>query len=205
MDPCGSGCLSRDGWRDRNVSVVLERCGAFGYTFGMVSEIEWQAFFPAALLVAATPGANQMLTLRNGLRYGLGSAVSASAGRFIAFALMVLAVAGGLGAVLTASALAFNIIKWCGVAYLVWLGGRTIISALRAGGEAIQERRGASVTSCSGYGCPAMRPWMLARQEFMVAASNPKALILFTVFLPQFLVKSPDHVAVPLLLLRLVP
>ncbi|MFF1570072.1 LysE family translocator [Streptomyces sp. NPDC058293] len=46
-----------------------------------------------------------------------------------------------------------------------------------------------------------VRPWRLARQEFLVAASNPKALILFTVFLPQFLARGAKDVAVPLLLL----
>ena len=45
------------------------------------------------------------------------------------------------------------------------------------------------------------RSWRLARQEFLVAASNPKALILFTVFLPQFLGRDADSMAAPLLLL----
>lgn len=168
----------------------------------MVSGIEWQAFFPAALLLAATPGANQLLTLRNGIRHGLRPAVSASAGRFTAFALMVTAVAAGLGAVLAASEVAFNIIKWCGVAYLAWLGGRTVITSLRREGSALQGGEGTSPgVSGPQHGCGTTNSWKLARQEFIVAASNPKALILFTVFLPQFLSKDTGHIAVPLLLL----
>ncbi|MGW7594906.1 LysE family translocator, partial [Streptomyces rubiginosohelvolus] len=99
----------------------------------MVSDIEWAAFFPSAILLAATPGANQLLILRNGLRHGPRPAISASTGRFAAFALMVVAVAAGLGAVLTASEVAFNAIKWCGVVYLLWLGGRTMLTAVRKG------------------------------------------------------------------------
>ncbi|WP_411149685.1 hypothetical protein [Streptomyces sp. A30] len=57
--------------------------------------MEWATFVPSALLLAATPGANQLLALRSGLRHGLAPAVSASLGRFAAFALMVIAVAAG--------------------------------------------------------------------------------------------------------------
>ncbi|WP_413812420.1 LysE family translocator [Streptomyces sp. OE57] len=169
----------------------------------MVSHIEWAAFFPSAILLAATPGANQLLILRNGLRHGPRPAISASIGRFAAFALMVVAVAAGLGAVLTASEVAFNAVKWCGVAYLLWLGGRTMLTAVRtdtargrkapgtrhAPAEVIREDRGE------------LAWWRLARQEFIVAAANPKAVVLFAVFLPQFLADGAGDVAVPLLVL----
>jgi len=67
----------------------------------MISDVEWTTFFPTALLLAATPGANQLLALRNGLRYGWLSAVSASLGRFTAFALMVSG-RGGFGGTIQA-------------------------------------------------------------------------------------------------------
>lgn len=106
----------------------------------MVTDVEWAAFFPAAVLLAATPGANQLLALRNGLRHGPRAAVGASLGRFGAFALMVAAVAAGLGALLTASEVAFSVVKWGGVAYLAWLGVRTVATAgrgsARSGAEA---------------------------------------------------------------------
>ncbi|WP_030675675.1 LysE family translocator [Streptomyces sp. NRRL B-1347] len=167
----------------------------------MFSDVEWATFFPAALLVAATPGANQLLSLRNGLRHGLAPAMSASLGRFTAFALMVVGVAAGLGAVLAASAVAFNVIKWCGVAYLVWLGGRTLVTALRGRSDGEREAGAGRPAADGADRQDGVRSWRLARQEFLVAASNPKALILFTVFLPQFLVHDAGDVAVPLLLL----
>ncbi|OON75355.1 LysE family translocator [Streptomyces tsukubensis] len=151
--------------------------------------VEWAAFLPAALVVAATPGANQLLSLRNGVRHGWAAAVTASAGRFAAFALMVVAVAAGLGSVLVASETAFETIKWCGVAYLVWLGARSLLSAGRAL-PLPEETRGA--------GASGLR---LARQEFTVAASNPKALILFTVFLPRFVTPGAGGAVLPLLAL----
>ncbi|MEW2397276.1 LysE family translocator [Streptomyces sp. NPDC046862] len=170
-----------------------------GTRIGMISDVEWTTFFPAALLLAATPGANQLLSLRNGLWYGWVSAVSASLGRFIAFALMVGAVAAGLGTVLAASELAFNVIKWCGVVYLVWLGLRTVFMAVRRQPE--QRAAGRPAGDGDGRQHDGPSAWHLARQEFVVAASNPKALILFTVFLPQFLTRDAGGAAIPLLAL----
>ncbi|OKI00923.1 homoserine transporter [Streptomyces sp. CB02923] len=168
----------------------------------MVSEVEWAAFFPAALLLAATPGANQLLALRNGLRHGPRAAVGASLGRFSAFALMVAAVAAGLGAVLTASEPAFNIVKWGGVAYLAWLGVRTVATAGRTASRERPDRdRDDRGGGAAGEPRPSVSARRLAWQEFVVAAANPKALILFTVFLPQFLARDASHIAVPLLAL----
>lgn len=151
-----------------------------------MAQIEWLVFLPAAALLAATPGANQVLSLRNGLRCGATAAVAALAGRFAAFALMVILVATGLGALLTASSMALTVLKWCGVAYLGWLGVRILSTAGR------EHPTGAR---------PAAGRWQLVRQECLVAAANPKALLLFTVFLPQFLPGGGRHAEVELLLL----
>ncbi|MDJ1137546.1 LysE family translocator [Streptomyces iconiensis] len=177
----------------------------------MIPDVEWLAFLPAAVLLAATPGANQLLVLRNGVRHGPRPAIHASLGRFAAFALMVLAVAAGLGAVLATSERVFTLVKWCGVAYLSWLGCRSLFTAVR--GTRFTAVRGTRPTAVRGAhrsgteltatpGKPGgMGSWKLARQEFVVAASNPKALLLFTVFLPQFLTDGAPHVAPPLLAL----
>jgi threonine/homoserine/homoserine lactone efflux protein len=165
----------------------------------MITDLGWSAFLPSAMLLAATPGANQLLALRNGLRHGTRSAVSAALGRFTAFALMVVAVAAGLGALLTASAVAFNVVKWFGVGYLLWLGARTIISATR------RRTENDAPTEDVRPDLPVPRKergaWALARQEFLVAASNPKAFVLFAVFLPQFLPRGAVHAATSLLIL----
>ncbi|AGM03267.1 lysine exporter protein [Amycolatopsis keratiniphila] len=69
-------------------------------------------------------------------------------------------------------------IKWAGVAYLVWIGGRLLWSTFRGGGTAlVQTPRGAESV-------PALR---IARKEFVVAITNPKAILIFTAFVPQFI------------------
>ncbi|PWR23993.1 LysE family translocator [Zavarzinia compransoris] len=128
-------------------------------------------FLPACFAVNLAFGPNNLLALTNGARVGVGRTVLASGGRMIAFALMI-AIAGlGLGALLATSALAFNIVKWAGAAYLVYLGVRL----LKAGGPAADVEAAAPRTLAA-----------LARQEFVVAAGNPKAILVFTAFLPQF-------------------
>lgn len=151
--------------------------------------VEWAGLLPASVVVAATPGANQLLALRNGVRAGMGAAVVASLGRFAAFALMVVAVAVGVGALLATSQVLFGLLKWAGVAYLAWLGLRALRDGFRA--------RPDQAEACERFECG--RPTQLARQEFVVALANPKALILFTVFLPQF-VSSGAHGEAPALL-----
>ena len=129
-------------------------------------------FLPAAVLVAASPGANNLLSLTHGIRVGMLPTVISLAGRFSAAASMIVAVALGLGAILETSEALFTIIKWIGVAYLAWLGVRMILSeASPTGGES--ETESVSLTD-------------LVRREFTVALTNPKAPLLFTAFLPQF-------------------
>lgn len=130
-------------------------------------------FLPAAALVAASPGANNLLSLTHGIRAGLWRTVGSLAGRFAAFALLIAAVAVGLGALLETSAIAFAAVKWIGVAYLIYLGIQLWRTRDLDLGEA-PESEAAGVLS-------------LARREFTVALTNPKAMLLFTAFLPQFI------------------
>ncbi|MGW4370530.1 LysE family translocator [Nocardia takedensis] len=156
----------------------------------------WQPFFVAAALIAISPGANQLLSLRNALRQGFTDAVVALSGRFSAFSILVVAAATGLGGLLLASEPAFAAVKWCGVAYLIFLGAR-MLHRTRAPKNAPDIDAEHEHDSSAGR----RGRWELARQEFVVAATNPKALLLFAAFLPQFL----DHAAgtVPLQLIAL--
>lgn len=142
----------------------------------MLSGIDWLAFLPAAVVLSLVPGANQTLSLRNGMLHGARPAALAVSGRFVAFAVMIVLVAVGLGAVLARSETAFSLLKWVGAAYVVFLGLRTILAA----GSAAAEPAAADAPRVAA---PVRR---LARQELLVAASNPKAILIFAVFLPQF-------------------
>lgn len=134
-------------------------------------------FLPAATVVAASPGANNLLAFANGSRRGFLPSAIALLGRCLAFAIMIALVIAGLGALLEASELAFQAIKWAGVAYLAWLG---VTMMTGRDGDVV--------------GTPAVVPGTgaLARREFMVAMTNPKAILLFTAFVPQFVTSGGD-------------
>lgn len=130
-------------------------------------------FLPAAAIVAVSPGANNLLAFANGSRRGLLPAVVALSGRCMAFVVMVAMVIVGLGALLEAFEPAFLIIKWAGVLYLAYLGVKMMI------GRDFHEE----ITT--GLAQP-VDPY-LVRREFMTAMTNPKAILLFTAFVPQFI------------------
>jgi threonine/homoserine/homoserine lactone efflux protein len=132
-------------------------------------------FLPACFAINMAFGPNNLLSVTNGARHGVSPAVLAAGGRLVAFAIMI-AIAGlGMGAVLVASEVAFDVIKYIGAAYLVWIG----IRLLRAPAPTMQEAAASAAP-------PSLRA--LARQEFTVAAGNPKAILVFTAFFPQFVV-----------------
>ena len=86
-------------------------------------------FVPACFALNLAFGPNNLLSLTYGLQQGVRTAVLASGGRLVAFALMIGLTALGVGAVLAASEAAFTILKWAGAAYLVWLGVKILRSA----------------------------------------------------------------------------
>jgi threonine/homoserine/homoserine lactone efflux protein len=137
----------------------------------------WSVFVAAAVLLCLSPGANNLMALTNGLRYGVVASLVAVGGRLAAFAVMIAIAAVGLGAVLAASELAFQVVKWAGVAYLVYLG----IRALRAP---------AATALDPAVAVKAQSLAALARKEFLVAIGNPKAILIFTAVFPQFLEAS---------------
>jgi threonine/homoserine/homoserine lactone efflux protein len=132
----------------------------------------WSLFLPAAFFMSLAPGPNNLLGLSNGLRFGVMQAMLAVGGRLAAFFLMIALTAVGLGAVLATSELVFQLIKWGGVAYLLWLG----IQIWRAPPMDLSAPTAGAADLAS-----------LARQEFMIAAGNPKAILIFTAVFPQFI------------------
>ncbi|WP_244848403.1 LysE family translocator [Caballeronia sp. SL2Y3] len=133
-------------------------------------------FVPACFAINMAFGPNNMLSLSNGARRGVRTSVLASFGRLAAFAVMI-AIAGlGLGALLLASETLFTAIKLVGAAYLVWIG----IKLIRSGPQTITGEEGAGAAGLA----------RLTKQEFLVAAGNPKAILVFTAFFPQFVDRS---------------
>jgi threonine/homoserine/homoserine lactone efflux protein len=129
-------------------------------------------FAPACFAINMAFGPNNLLSLTNAARSGVVPAILAAAGRIVSFAIMI-AIAGiGLGAVLAASQAVFTVVKWAGAAYLVWIG----INLIRAGAPILRDDPMA----------PQLSLRRLTLQELWVAAGNPKAILVFTAFFPQF-------------------
>ena len=145
-------------------------------------------FLPACFALNMAFGPNNLLSVGNGARHGVGVAVRAATGRLAAFALMIAIAGVGMGALLVASEFAFGLLKWIGAAYLVWIGVRLL--------RAPAPRNGVDAIAASSA---PPRLAALVRQEFTVAIGNPKAILIFTAFFPQFV--APDAYASSYLLL----
>ncbi|ABA73903.1 MULTISPECIES: LysE family translocator [Pseudomonas] len=128
-------------------------------------------FLPACFALNMAPGPNNLLSVSNATRYGYRRACVAGVGRLLAFAGMIALAAAGLAVVLQTSELLFYGIKIIGAGYLLYLAWQ-LWRANPAAEDAV---------AASANGLMA-----LARQEFLVAAGNPKAILIFTAFLPQF-------------------
>ncbi|TFA86248.1 threonine/homoserine/homoserine lactone efflux protein [Pseudomonas sp. LAIL14HWK12:I2] len=128
-------------------------------------------FLPACFALNMAPGPNNLLSVSNATRYGYRRACVAGIGRLLAFAGMIALAAAGLAVVLQTSELLFYGIKIIGAGYLLYLAWQ-LWRANPAAEDAIA--------------APANGLLALARQEFLVAAGNPKAILIFTAFLPQF-------------------
>ena len=103
----------------------------------MVDPLTLAAFVPAALALNLTPGADMMFCIGQGLRSGPRAAWAASAGVAVGGLVHVLIAGAGLTALLAEWPLAFDIIRWVGVAYLLWLAyGAAVTAGLMVIGHA---------------------------------------------------------------------
>ena len=138
--------------------------------------IELLAFFSlTAFVTSLIPGPSTLLAFTHGVRLGLARALATAVGNASASILQALAASAGLGIVLTKSAILFMVIKYAGAAYLVYLGVAMWRSDAKA---ALLEDAQAE---------EAHTEFRLFRSGFLVAASNPKAIVFFTALFPQFL------------------
>ena len=145
----------------------------------------WLIYAATAIGLSLTPGPNGLLALNHGVRFGLRRTAATAAGGVCGFMVLVAASLAGLGALLAASEQAFTIAKWIGAGYLVWLGIRT----WRAPAPAVTIDAGADTARATGLATgSATGSARRFGQGFLVAVSNPKALIFFAAFLPQFMV-----------------
>ncbi|NBA96284.1 LysE family translocator [Pseudomonas sp. R5(2019)] len=129
-------------------------------------------FIPACFALNMSPGPNNLLSLNNASSHGLRNACLAGIGRLIAFAGMIALAAMGLAVVLHTSEMLFTGVKVLGAAYLFYIAWQLWRAPVEQAAPATAQQA---------------RLFRLARQEFWVAAGNPKAILIFTAFLPQFI------------------
>jgi len=129
------------------------------------------AFFLAALILALAPGPDNIFVLTQAALRGKGAGLLVTLGLCTGLVVHTLAVALGVAALITASAVAFTALKLCGAAYLVWLAWQ----AFRAPATALPTATG----NGPGRG-------QLYRRGIIMNITNPKVSIFFLAFLPQF-------------------
>ena len=159
----------------------------------MITSAQLLAFLLAAILITASPGPDNLMVLgmgvsrgrRQGIAFGLGCAL----GCLSHTALAVL----GVSAIVAASPVAFTALKWIGGGYLVWLG----LQALRSAG--------AGPVAATPRPAEASAPLRtLFFKGVFANAINPKVVLFFLSFLPQFVVQAHGHIAAQLGILGLV-
>ena len=134
----------------------------------------WLALVGAALMISLTPGAGAIYTMNNAMSAGWRRALWGIIGLQLALIVHILVVGAGIGLLVAKSPLAFDVIRYAGAAYLVFLGAQKIVLSTRDAPE------GPEIPAA------ATRTRMLTR-GFWVNLLNPKSLLFFLAFLPQFL------------------
>jgi homoserine/homoserine lactone efflux protein len=135
----------------------------------------WLTFFFAAILLCFSPGPGALSSMSAGMKYGWRRGMWNCLGMQTSIMLNSTIIALGLGAILMASTTAFEVMKWCGALYLMWLGIQKF-RELPVPFDEIAARTECKDTSTRG----------IFLQGFLVSQTNPKGLIFLLAVLPQF-------------------
>jgi homoserine/homoserine lactone efflux protein len=134
----------------------------------------WLALAGAGVLISFTPGAGAINTMSNSLTAGFKRSIWGILGQQAALILHVIVVALGVGVLVAGSPVAFNAIRFAGAAYLVYLGIRQFLRKPDLDQEKVAALRNE----------PA---WSMFRRGLWVNLLNPKAIVFFLAFMPQFI------------------
>ena len=153
----------------------------------MIAANKFPLFLIASLILAATPGPGMLYVLSRTFAGGKREGIMSSLGTFLGGMVHVVAAAAGLSVVLATSALAFSVVKYCGAAYLIYLGIRLIV---RAGHDL--DNGSTQVTKSRGS------PFV---QGIATEVLNPKTALFFLSFIPQFVDHRSGHAFVGFVIL----
>ena len=134
----------------------------------------WLTFFVAAWAISISPGPGAVAAMSAGLNHGFKRGYFTTFGLVLGIWTQLMVVSVGLGAVVAASSTAFSIVKWAGVAYLLWLG-------------IAQWRAEPSPLVAQDAGAPVLRRRDMVLRGWMINAVNPKGTVFMLAVVPQFL------------------
>lgn len=129
-------------------------------------------FTPIAILLALTPGAGMLFALGQGVKSGPLAGLAVGLGAATGTIAHTIVAAAGLAAILEAYPLSFEVIRWMGVAYLLYLGIKALLSSAAVSGP-----QGTALAS----------PFQTYMQSIAVNLLNPKVAIFILAFVPQFI------------------
>jgi threonine/homoserine/homoserine lactone efflux protein len=145
-------------------------------------------FLCASMALTISPGPDNIFVMTQGIAHGRKPAIIAALGMCSGVSVHTMMAAFGISAVFYSSVIAFNVIKYAGAAYLLYLAWKTLTgrSAIQLG-QAIELPAGA-----------------MFKRGFIMNVLNPKVAMFFLAFLPQFVTPGSDHIPVQMLLLGFV-
>ncbi|MFQ9950081.1 MAG: homoserine/homoserine lactone efflux protein [Escherichia coli] len=132
----------------------------------------WFAYLLTSIILSLSPGSGAINTMTTSLNHGYRGAVASIAGLQTGLAIHIVLVGVGLGTLFSRSVIAFEVLKWAGAAYLIWLG--------------IQQWRAAGAIDLKSLASTQSRRHLFQRAVF-VNLTNPKSIVFLAALFPQFI------------------
>jgi len=132
----------------------------------------WLAYLLTTSILSLSPGSGAINTMSTGISHGYRGAAASISGLQVGLATHIVLVGIGLGALFSQSVLAFEVLKWAGAAYLIWLG--------------IQQWRSAGAIDLQAV-AKAMPRRKLFKRAVLVNLTNPKSIVFLAALFPQFI------------------
>ncbi|MEZ8022318.1 LysE family translocator [Vibrio sp. 1F255] len=139
----------------------------------------WIYYLLAVLILTASPGPSSLLCMTKGVQSGFKLSIFTALGSLTAITGILTLSFTGLGVIIASSEVVFNVIKWTGAAYLIFLGWKSLRSSQQDYDKLSDQQGGAQSVKES-----AAQHYL---SGFIVGGSNPKAILFFTALFPQFI------------------
>jgi homoserine/homoserine lactone efflux protein len=137
----------------------------------------FSAYFLILFVATIIPGPSMLLAMNHGVNFGIGQSIYSGLGNLVGNILMAFVSIVGLGVVLIASGIVFNVIKWIGIGYLVFIGLKMIFEPVKNEGLGSMEEKPKR----------SKKFYRLFVDGLLIAIGNPKGILFFTALFPQFI------------------